>query len=145
MITASYKQSRHEDDLNQPLSVQAWGSDADRRRYFLIEGLDDTHFRVYRESNYTGLKRTWWSVASDIDEIKLLAEKLEKEDGGQKARLLSGKMLAAIPRFEATEEVYSKDINLQYRDLTSSRNESVVNIDKLASNNSSVLSLTTRC
>lgn len=104
MITASYKQSRHEDDLNQPLSVQAWGSDADRRRYFLIEGLDDTHFRVYRESNYTGLKRTWWSVASDIDELKLLAEKLEKEDGGQKARTLSAKMLAAVPRFEATEE-----------------------------------------
>lgn len=50
-------------------------------------------------------KRTWWSVASDIDELKVLAEKLEKEDGGQKARVLSGKMLAAVPRFEATEEV----------------------------------------
>jgi hypothetical protein len=85
--------------------VQPWGSDADRRRYFLIEGLDDTHFRVYRESNYTGLKRTWWSVASDIDELKQLAQKLETEDGGQKARVLSGKILAAIPRFEATEEV----------------------------------------
>jgi hypothetical protein len=106
IITASYKQSRHEDDLNQPLSVQPWGSDGDRRRYYLIEGLDDTHFRVYRESNHTGIKRTWWSVASDIDELKLLAEKLSKEDGGQKARLLSGKMLAAVPRFEATEEVY---------------------------------------
>lgn len=105
MITASYKQVRHEDDLNQPLSVQPWGSDADRRRYYLIEGLDDTHFRVYRESNHTGMKRTWWSVASDIDELKLLAEKLVKDDGGQKARTLSGKMLAAVPRFEATEEV----------------------------------------
>jgi hypothetical protein len=105
IITGSYKQNRHEDDLNQPLSVQPWGSDADRRRYFLIEGLDDTHFRVYRESNYTGLKRTWWSVASDIDELKQLAQKLETEDGGQKARVLSGKILAAIPRFEATEEV----------------------------------------
>ncbi|KAI9646716.1 hypothetical protein NHQ30_004713 [Ciborinia camelliae] len=103
-ITASYKQTRHEDDLNQPLSVQPWGSDADRRRYFLIEGLDDTHFRVYRESNHTGVKRTWRSVASDIDELKLLAEKLVKHDGGQKARTLSGKMLAAVPRFEATEE-----------------------------------------
>jgi hypothetical protein len=107
MITASYKQNRHEDDLNQPLSVQLWGSDADRRRYFLIEGLDDTHFRIYRESNHTGLKRTWWSVAGEIDELKLLAEKLDNEDGGQKARVLSGKMLAAIPRFEATEEACS--------------------------------------
>jgi len=105
IITSSYKQNRHEDDLNQPLSVQPWGSDGDRRRYYLIEGLDDTHFRVYRESNHTGIKRTWWSVASDIDELKQLAEKLVREDGGQKARLLSGKMLAAIPRFEATEEV----------------------------------------
>lgn len=105
MITASYKQTRQEDDLNQPLSVQPWGSDADRRRYYLIEGLDDTHFQVYRESNYTGVKRTWWSVASTIDELKLLAEKLIKDDGGQKARTLSAKMLAAVPRFEATEEV----------------------------------------
>lgn len=107
MITASYKQNRHEDDLNQPLSVQPWGSDSDRRRYFLIEGLDDTHFRVYRESNYTGLKRTWWSVAGDIDELKLLAGKLEKDDGGPKAKTLSAKMMAAVPRFEATEEVCS--------------------------------------
>lgn len=85
--------------------MQPWGSDSDKRRYFLIEGLDDTHFRVYRESNYTGLKRTWWSVAGDIGELKALAEKLASEDGGQKARLLSTKMTAAIPRFEATEEV----------------------------------------
>lgn len=105
MITASYKQNRHEDDLNQPLSVQPWGSDADRRRYYLIEGLDDTHFRVYRESGHLSAKRTWFSVAGDIEELKALAEKLEKEDGGQKARVLSGKMLAAVPRFEATEEV----------------------------------------
>src|ERR1700712_5147266 len=105
MIGASYKQTRHDDDLNQPLSVQHWGSDADRRRYYLIEGLDDTHFRVYRESNYTGIKRTWWSVAGDIDELKGLAEKLNKEDGGQKAKLLSSRITAAIPRFEATEDV----------------------------------------
>ncbi|KAF4634611.1 hypothetical protein G7Y89_g3500 [Cudoniella acicularis] len=104
IIQASYKQSRHDDDLNQPLSVQPWGSDGDRRRYYLIEGLDDTHFRVYRESNHTSIKRTWWSVASDIDELKQLADKLTNEDGGQKARLLSGKIKAAIPRFEATEE-----------------------------------------
>ncbi|KAH8683304.1 hypothetical protein BGZ60DRAFT_399866 [Tricladium varicosporioides] len=104
IIQASYKQSRHDDDLNQPLSVQPWGSDGDRRRYYLIEGLDDTHFRVYRESNHTSAKRTWWSVAGDIEELKQLGEKLTNEDGGQKARLLSGKIKAAIPRFEATEE-----------------------------------------
>jgi hypothetical protein len=71
MITASYKQNRHEDDLNQPLSVQPWGSDGDRRRYYLIEGLDDTHFRVYRESSGV-IKKTWWSVAGSIEELTQL-------------------------------------------------------------------------
>ena len=44
-------------------------------------------------------------MAGDIDELKALAEKLAKEDGGQKARTLSEKIMQAIPRFEATEEV----------------------------------------
>lgn len=79
--------------------------DSDKRRYFLVEGLDDTNFRVYRESNYTGTKRTWWSVAGDIEELKTLTTKLEKEDGSLRARQLGQKMTAAIPRFEATEEV----------------------------------------
>lgn len=105
IITNNYKQNRHEDDLNQPLSVQPWGSDSYRQRYYLIEGLDDTNFRIYRESNHTGVKRTWWSVAGDIEELKALAEKLAKIDGGQKARTLSDKIMMAIPRFEATEEV----------------------------------------
>ncbi|KAF2970605.1 hypothetical protein GQX73_g2970 [Xylaria multiplex] len=90
IINQSYKQNRHEDDLNQPLSVQPWGADSDRRRYFLVEGLDDTHFRVYRESNPAGFNRTWWSVAGSIDELNMLCDKLETVD--------------AIPRFEATEE-----------------------------------------
>ena len=105
-IASSYKQTRREDDLNQPLSVQPWGSDSDKHRYYLIEGLDDTHFRVFREGNYTGLKRSWWSVAGDIDELKGLAEKLSK-DGGQKGKLLSTRITAAIPRFESTEDVSS--------------------------------------
>lgn len=79
--------------------------DSNKRRYFLIEGLDDTAFRVYRESNPAGFSRTWWSVAGSIDEIKALAEKLETKDGGPQARKLADKMLQAVPRFEATEEV----------------------------------------
>jgi hypothetical protein len=118
IIQASYKQNRHDDDLNQPLSVQPWGSDGDKRKYYLIEGLDDTHFRVYRESNHLNTKRTWFSVAGDIDELKALADKLSTQDGGQKARLLSGKMISAIPRFEATEEVDSAHLflTLSYAD-----------------------------
>ncbi|KAI0115949.1 hypothetical protein GGR51DRAFT_575739 [Nemania sp. FL0031] len=104
IINQSYKQNRHEDDLNQPLSVQPWGADSDRRRYFLVEGLDDTHFRVYRESNPAGFNRTWWSIAGSIEELNALCDKLLTVDGGPKARKLAQKMQAAIPRFEATEE-----------------------------------------
>ncbi|QPC74012.1 hypothetical protein HYE68_004764 [Fusarium pseudograminearum] len=104
LINQSYKQNRHEDDLNQPRSVQPWGSDGDKRRYFLIEGQDDTAFRVYRESNPAGTNRTWYSVAGTIEELRALAEKLEVKDGGPKAKKLAQKMYTAIPRFEAGEE-----------------------------------------
>ncbi|TQV94528.1 hypothetical protein IF1G_06539 [Cordyceps javanica] len=104
IINQAYKQNRHEDDLNQPRAVQPWGSDGDKRRYFLVEGQDDTAFRVYRESNPAGANRTWWSVAGSIEELKVLAEKLNTKDGGPKAKKLSHKMVQAIPRFEAGEE-----------------------------------------
>ncbi|QPH02001.1 hypothetical protein C2857_006206 [Epichloe festucae Fl1] len=104
VINQSYKQNRQEDDLNQPRSVQSWGSDGDKRRYFLVEGQDDTNFRIYRESNPAGTNRTWWSVAGSIEELRALAEKLETRDGGPKARKLAQKMLQVIPRFEAGEE-----------------------------------------
>lgn len=108
MIKDSYKQSRHMDDENQPLSVQPWGKDGDRRRYFLIEGQDDTTFRIYREGHRYNKQPHWWSMAGEIDEIRRLADSLEKEDGSQAARTLSQRMLNAIPRFEATEEVCPK-------------------------------------
>ncbi|KAK3357651.1 hypothetical protein B0T25DRAFT_165364 [Lasiosphaeria hispida] len=103
MINNQYK-NRQDDDLNIPLSIQPWGSDGDKRRYYLVEGNDDTAFRVYRESNPAGIQRTWWSVAGSIDELKLLGEKLEANDGGPKARALAKKITASISRFEATEE-----------------------------------------
>ncbi|KAL2140905.1 hypothetical protein VTI28DRAFT_7872 [Corynascus sepedonium] len=103
IISKSYK-NRHDDDLNIPLSVQPWGSDGDKRRYFLIEGNDDTSFRVYRESNPAGLNRTWWSVAGSIDDLRALIDKLENQDGGPKAKMFAKKIANSIPRFEATEE-----------------------------------------
>ena len=105
LIQAAYKQNRHEDDLNQPRAVQPWGSDGDKRRYFLIEGQDDTNFRVYRESNPAATQRTWWSVAGSIEELKELAQKLETKDGGPKAKKFAQKIMAVLPRFEAGEEV----------------------------------------
>ena len=103
-IKDSYKQSRHEDDLNQPLSVQSWGRDGDKRRYWLIEGQDDTHFRLYRESNPALKTVAWRSMAGDIDEVRFVAKEL-KEEGSQAAVRLHDRIMAAIPRFEASEDV----------------------------------------
>lgn len=104
-IKDSYKISRREDDINQPLSVQHWGYDGDRRKYYLIEGQEDTSFRVYREANRLSQHPQWWSVAETIDEVNALAEKLETKDTTQAARRLADKIKAAVPRFEASEEV----------------------------------------
>lgn len=105
MINAGYNGKRTNDDLNQPLSVQPWGFDSDKRRYFLVEGDDNCSFRVYRESNPAALyNRQWISVAGSIDEVKLLAEKLAKSDGGPNARKLSNSILKNIPNFEEKEE-----------------------------------------
>lgn len=107
MIKDTYKSRSTKDkaDTNIPLSVQPWGRDGDKRRYWLIEGQDDTAFRVYRESNPNLKNVTWWSVAGSIEELRALAKKLEEEDGTRDAKALSERMLNAIPRFEATEEV----------------------------------------
>ncbi|SPO02843.1 uncharacterized protein DNG_05519 [Cephalotrichum gorgonifer] len=118
IIAKSYKQARHEDDLNQPLSVQPWGSDSDKRRYFLVEGRDNTNFRVYRESNPAGFKRTWWSVADGIDSLIALADKLQTEDGGPKAKRLSQGIHQAIPRLQDSEE---KRRRREYRQRTKER------------------------
>ena len=103
LIGQQYK-NRHDEDLNIPLSVQPWGGDGDKRRYFLIEGNDDTSFRVYRESNPAGIQRTWWSVAGSIDDLRALTVKLETQDRGPKAKLFAKRITNSIPRFEATEE-----------------------------------------
>lgn len=105
MIKEKYKQQRHNDDENQPLSVQAWGVDGDKRKYYLIQGQDDTGFRVYREGSRHTKNATWYNQAGEIDEVKQLAEKLEKVDGTQAARRLASRITNAIPMFEVTEEV----------------------------------------
>ncbi|PGH23416.1 hypothetical protein AJ80_02526 [Polytolypa hystricis UAMH7299] len=102
-LKESYKQARHEDDLNQPLSVQPWGRDAYKRRYWLIEGQGDTHFRLYRESNPTLKNISWWSVAGAIPELNAVADSLAEEKS-QHSKRLSEKIHASIPRFEGSEE-----------------------------------------
>ncbi|KAJ4329762.1 hypothetical protein N0V87_010584 [Didymella glomerata] len=105
MIANAYKSRTTKDklDTNIPLSVQPWGRDGEKRRYWLIEGQNDTHFRVYREGNSHTPKATWWSVAGSIDELKALAKVLEEEDAHREAKTLSERMNNAVPRFEASE------------------------------------------
>jgi hypothetical protein len=112
-IAESYKGQRQEEDFGQPLAVQPWGRDGDKRRYWLIEGLDDTYFRVYRESNPALKNHSWWSVADSIDSVKALGEKL-REEGTTAARKLADGIMTAIPRFEAGEEVVSYHFLLHY-------------------------------
>ncbi|USP78642.1 hypothetical protein yc1106_05916 [Curvularia clavata] len=104
-INTAYKSRTTKDrqDTNIPLSVQAWGRDGDKRRYYLVEGQNDTHFRVYRETDPKLKKVQWISVAGSIDEIRALAKKLEEVDGHKEAKALGERMLNAIPRFEASE------------------------------------------
>lgn len=104
-VKGAYKQTRREDDKNQPKAVQPWFTDSWRRKYYLIEGQDDTHFRIYRENDgRTSKTNVWFSVAGTIDEAKALAEKLEAEMPGNQGKLLAEKIRMAIPRWEAGEE-----------------------------------------
>lgn len=105
VINTGYNGKRTNDDLNQPLSVQPWGVDSDKRRYYLVEGDDNCSFRIYREGNPAALyNRQWISVAGSIDEVKDLASKLATADGGPNARKLSNNMLKNIVNFEEKEE-----------------------------------------
>ena len=103
-IKESYKHRRNNDDSAVPLNIPKWGRDGEKRQYWLIEGQQDTSFRVYRESNPATKKNTWWSVAGDLDELRSLAAKLESDDS-QYARQLGARFKSSIPRFEAGEEV----------------------------------------
>ncbi|CAN9199138.1 hypothetical protein CC77DRAFT_1031728 [Alternaria alternata] len=105
MINNAYKSRTTKDkqDTNIPLSVQAWGRDGDKRRYYLVEGQNDTHFRIYRETDPSRKNVQWISVAGSIDELKALATKLEEVDGHKEAKALGERMLNAVPRFEASE------------------------------------------
>ncbi|KAF8244774.1 hypothetical protein K440DRAFT_588151 [Wilcoxina mikolae CBS 423.85] len=106
IIAENYKGSRSENDLDCPLSVQPWGKDGQKRKYWLIEGKDDTPFRLYREANtHLSPKRiTWINIAGTIDEIRKVAKELEEQDGTKHALLMKQKIETAILRFEEGEK-----------------------------------------
>ena len=101
--------------------MQAWGRDGDKRRFWLIEGQDDTHFRLYRESNPALKNITWRSVAGTIDEVKEVAQRLNEENT-QASRRLRDRINAAIPRFEASEEVSPSEWDPLTLSITATKN-----------------------
>lgn len=118
LLKESYKQTRRDDDKNQPRSVQPWFSDSHRRRFWLIEGQEDSHFRIYRENDGKIAKsNTWFSVAGTVDELNALADKFT-EEGTLNARMNADKLRSAIPRFEAGDE---KRRRRDYRQLQKAR------------------------
>ena len=106
IIKDSYKSSRQTEDRNVGLAVVPWFIDTfSKRKYYLVEGKEDTYFRLYRENNAISQKtNTWFSVAGDIDEINAIAEKFDAETAAQ-SKAIAMKLKAAIPRFEAGEDV----------------------------------------
>lgn len=104
IMKESWKQTRRDDDKNQPRSVQPWFTDSYRRRFWLIEGQEDSHFRVYRENDgKTSKTNTWFSVAGSIDEVNALADKFTEENT-QNAKINAAKLRGAIPRFEQGDD-----------------------------------------
>lgn len=129
----AYKQSRKEDDMNQPLAVQPWGTDGRKRKYWLIEGQTDTSFRIYKQSRPKEDDETWYAVAGSLDELRAVADDLRINDGTQLANRLADRMELAIPRLEADEEVsrsgqFSK---LKLELITITRNENAKSIGKI--------------
>ena len=104
LLKESYKHRKNNDDAAVPLYVPRWGRDGEKRQYWLIEGQQDTSFRVYRESNPAQKKKTWWSVAGDLDELRSLVEKLESDES-QYSRQLGARFKSSIPRFLVGDEV----------------------------------------
>lgn len=109
IIKEAYKQTRQNEDKNQPLAVQPWGTDSLKRRYWLIEGHTDAPFRLYRETSAKmsrdakTAQDTWWSMAGTIDELKAFGDKL-REEKSQAARRLADGITASIPRLELAED-----------------------------------------
>ncbi|KAA8910917.1 hypothetical protein FN846DRAFT_769636, partial [Sphaerosporella brunnea] len=104
IIANNYTSSRREDDFNVGLSVQPYGRDGQKRKYWMIEGRDDTPFRLYREKATSPRTRDWISVAGTIDELRAVATELEADDGTKPALAVKKKIEGDIPRFEEGEK-----------------------------------------
>ncbi|KAK9238886.1 hypothetical protein V1525DRAFT_340462 [Lipomyces kononenkoae] len=104
VLSNGYSGNRLEDDRNCELAVSPIGMDSERRRYYLVEGLNDTRFRLFRETNPRKRFVNWTSVASTHDELRRYIEELKESDTSRHGKALTEKLAAELPRLEAGEQ-----------------------------------------
>ncbi|KAK9373240.1 uncharacterized protein V1513DRAFT_459947 [Lipomyces chichibuensis] len=104
ILSNGYSGNRLEDDRNCELAVSAIGMDSERRRYYLVEGLNDTRFRLFRETNPRKRLVNWTPVASTHDELQRYIDELKGSDTSRHAKALTEKLAAELPRLEAGEQ-----------------------------------------
>ncbi|KAK9367125.1 hypothetical protein V1509DRAFT_567547 [Lipomyces kononenkoae] len=104
ILSKGYSGNRLEDDRNCELAVSPIGMDSERKRYYLVEGLNDTRFRLFRETNPRKRFVNWTSVASTHDELRRYTEQLKELDTSRHAKALTEKLAVQLPRLEAGEQ-----------------------------------------
>ncbi|KAK9325056.1 hypothetical protein V1517DRAFT_254718 [Lipomyces orientalis] len=110
ILSKGYSGNRSEDDRNCDLAVPPIGMDSERRRYYLVEGLNDTRFRLFRETNPRKRYVNWTPVASTHDELHEFIEDLKRSDTSRHAKALIENLKAQLPRLEAGEQKRKRQI-----------------------------------
>ncbi|KAK7207890.1 hypothetical protein BZA70DRAFT_29059 [Myxozyma melibiosi] len=103
VLVQGYSQQRTDDDSASPLAVLPIGLDSERKRYYLIEGENDTRFRLFCETNPRQRLVNWTPVASTFAEFKEFVDKLSETDTSRNAKALVESLTEELPRLEASE------------------------------------------
>ncbi|KAK9448751.1 uncharacterized protein V1518DRAFT_374249 [Limtongia smithiae] len=103
VLAEGYSGSRTEDDRTCPLAVSPIGMDGERRRYYLIEGQNETRFRLFQETNPRKRLVNWTSIASTAVELAAFMTKIQATDTSRNARILCERLSKAMPRLEAAD------------------------------------------
>lgn len=83
----NFKASLEKNQLGKP--VYPIGKDEAGLQYFLVKGRGLTPFRIYKQTNPRLREVNWISVASTVDDVQKLVEKLSTEQSGPASKLRS--------------------------------------------------------
>lgn len=111
VIDLEYSGSRQKGDKKVGISVQPMGLDADRQRYFLVGGQQETTFRFYKETDPFDEIVNFTPVAGDVQELTNFAETLVG-DPSRHVKNLHNTVLADLPRLQ---EIETKRRGREYR------------------------------